>query len=260
MSNTHSVQPKIVSRAEWLVARKKLMAEEKELTRQQDAVSARRRELPWVKVDQEYVFDSPGGKKTLAQLFDGRSQLAVYHFMFGPDWKEGCPSCSMAADHFNGSFLHLAQRDVTLLAVSRASVAQIEAFKKRMGWNFEWVSSQGNAFNRDYHVSFTKDELTRPDIYNFETSGFPSDEAPGLSVFYKDEKGAIFHTYSCYARGLDPLLTVYTFLDRVPKGRDEGGLPHGMAWVRHHDRYSQSYFAEAMGAHAASKDSGSSCH
>lgn len=260
MSTTQVAYPKVVSRADWLAARKKLLSKEKELTHLRDALSAERRELPWVRVEKDYVFDSPAGKKTLADLFDGRSQLVVYHFMFGPDWKEGCPSCSMAADTFDGSTLHLAQRDVTLIAISRAPLPQIEAFKKRMGWRFRWVSSYGNDFNRDYRVSFTKDELAKGNVYNFDTTGFPSEEAPGLSVFHKDAAGNIFHTYSTYGRGLDELLGPYIFLDRVPKGRDEAGMsPHAMAWVRHHDRYSPNYFAESAESAGSAKSSAAGC-
>ncbi|HKQ86178.1 MAG TPA: DUF899 family protein, partial [Candidatus Acidoferrales bacterium] len=180
---------------------------------------------------------APTGKKSLADLFEGRSQLFVYHFMFGPDWKEGCPSCSMVADGFDGVNVHLAQRDVTLTAISRAPLAQVEAFKKRMGWRFNWVSSFGSDFNRDFRVTFTKDDLAQGKVYNFGTSGFAAEEAPGLSVFAK--RGSdVFHTYSSYGRGLDELLGVYFMLDRVPKGRNEEGIvPYPMAWVRHHDRY-----------------------
>src|SRR5712692_4267371 len=195
-------RPRIVSRDEWLVARKAHLAREKELTRLRDQVSAERRELPWVRVEKPYVFDGPDGKETLADLFDGRSQLVVYHFMFGPGWEEGCRSCSFLADHIDGALVHLAHRDVTLLAVSRAPLPQIEAFKQRMGWRFKWVSSCGNDFNRDYHVWFTKDEMATGKVYyNYEMREFPSEEAPGISVFYKDETGDIFHTYSAYARG-----------------------------------------------------------
>jgi len=229
---------RIVSQDEWLAARKQHLSKEKELTRLRDQVSAERRELPWVKVETNYVFDGPDGKETLADLFDGRSQLIVYHFMFGPDWEQGCPSCSFLADHFDGANMHLEHRDVTLLAVSRAPLPQIEAFKQRMGWRFKWVSSYGNDFNRDYHVSFTKDEMVKGKVYyNYDMQEFPSEEAPGASVFYKDETGAIFHTYSGYARGLDILVGAYNYLDLVPKGRDEAELPWTMAWVRHHDRY-----------------------
>jgi predicted dithiol-disulfide oxidoreductase (DUF899 family) len=228
--------PRIASRQEWLAERKALLAEEKAVTHAKDALAQKRRELPWVKIEKDYVFDTPGGRKTLAELFDGRSQLIVYHFMFGPEWKEGCPSCSMVADGFDGVTPHLSQRDVTLTAISRAPLAQIEAFKKRLGWRFNWASSYGADFNGDFGVSFAKDELAQPNIYNFGTMDFPSEEAPGLSVFARNENG-VFHTYSSYGRGLEPLLGVYFLLDRAPKGRAEEGLSFPMAWVRHHDRY-----------------------
>jgi len=238
MTQSQVEQPRVVSQAEWLEARKGLLAKEKEFTRRRDALSAERRELPWVRVEKEYVFTAPGGRQTLADLFDRRSQLIVYHFMLGPDWEEGCPSCSLLADHFDGAAVHLAQRDVTLVVVSRAPLDRIEAFKQRMGWRFKWVSSYDSDFNRDYHVSFTKEEIANGNVYyNYAASGFSSEEAPGASVFYRDAAGAIFHTYSSYARGLDILIGAYNFLDLVPKGRDEAGLQHGMAWVRHHDRY-----------------------
>jgi predicted dithiol-disulfide oxidoreductase (DUF899 family) len=232
------MQPhKIVSQEEWLVARKAHLAKEKELTRLRDQLSTERRALPWVKVDKAYVFDGPDGPETLAELFGGRSQLLVYHFMLGPGWEQGCPSCSYLADHIDGANLHLPQRDVSLLAVSRAPLAQIEAFKQRMGWRFKWVSSYGSDFNRDFHVSFTKEELANGKVdYNYGmVEGY--DELPGLSAFYKDENGAVFHTYSTYARGLDILIGAYNYLDLAPKGRDEAALPWTMAWVRHHDRY-----------------------
>jgi predicted dithiol-disulfide oxidoreductase (DUF899 family) len=236
----------IVSQDEWVAARKELLKKEKAFSRQRDELTRQRRDLPWVKVEKRYVFDTPDGKKTLADLFDGRSQLIVYHFMLGPDWAEGCKSCSFLADHFDGSVVHLAARDVTFLVVSRAPLPKIEAFKKRMGWRFKWVSSYGNDFNRDYHVSFTKDETSKGKVYyNYEMQNFPSDEAPGASVFYKDEAtGDIYHTYSSYARGLDMFIGAYHFLDIVPKGRDEAGLAHSMAWVRHHDRYGDNYVVD----------------
>lgn len=238
MTESTIEHPKIVLRDEWLAARKQHLDKEKELTRLRDELSQQRRELPWVKVEKNYVFDGPDGKQTLADLFDGRSQLIVYHFMFGPGWAEGCPSCSFLADHIDGAVVHLAQRDVTLLAVSRAPLPQIETFKKRMGWRFKWVSSYGNDFNYDYHVSFPKDAKANAKVYyNYETQEFPSEEAPGASVFYKDATGEIFHTYSAYARGLDMLVGAYNYLDLAPKGRDEDGLDFTMAWVRHHDRY-----------------------
>jgi predicted dithiol-disulfide oxidoreductase (DUF899 family) len=231
----------IVSREKWLEARKAHLAREKEFTRLRDQLSAERRALPWVKVDKTYVFEGPKDKVTLADLFDGRSQLIVYHFMFGPGWEQGCPSCSFLSDHIDGAVVHLAHRDVTLVAVSRAPLPQIEAFKKRMGWRFPWVSSYSTDFNFDYHVSFTKEQMaTGPVDYNFTPREFPSEEAPGLSVFYKDERGDIFHTYSAYARGLDLLIGAYNYLDLAPKGRDEDALAYTMAWVRHHDRYGAS--------------------
>jgi predicted dithiol-disulfide oxidoreductase (DUF899 family) len=229
--------PKIVSEAEWVVARKDLLSREKELTRLRDEVSRHRRELPWIKIDQNYVFDGPDGKETLADLFDGRNQLIVYHFMFGPGWEEGCKSCSFLADHFDGANWHLPQRDVTFVVISRAPLSELEPYKKRMGWRFKWVSSSGNDFNFDYHVSATQDEKAKEKMfYNYETDELMSDEMPGLSVFYKNEDGQIFHTYSTYARGLDPLVGAYNFLDLVPKGRDENP-DSTMDWVRRHDRY-----------------------
>jgi predicted dithiol-disulfide oxidoreductase (DUF899 family) len=235
------MQPhKVVSREEWIEARKAHLADEKRFTQARDELSRQRRELPWVKVDKSYVFDGPDGKKTLADLFGGRSQLIVYHFMLGPGWEQGCPSCSYLSDHFDGATIHLAHRDVTLVAVSRAPWPQIAAFKQRMGWGFPWVSSCGTDFNRDYHVSFTPEERTGGKAYyNYQNGSFPSEEAPGVSVFFKDEAGDIFHTYSAYARGLDILVGTYNLLDLAPKGRDEDALPYTMAWVRHHDRYDQ---------------------
>ena len=231
------MEHRIVSQADWLVARKRLLEREKEFTRLRDQLSAERRELPWVRVEKEYVFDGPAGKETLADLFEGRSQLMVYHFMLGPGWEQGCPSCSFVSDHIDGANWHLPHRDVTLLAVSRAPLPEIEAFRKRMGWRFKWVSSYGNDFNYDFHVSFTKDQLAQGKVdYNYDlVEGY--DELPGLSVFCKDENGDVFHTYSAYARGLDMLIGAYNYLDLAPKGRDEAALPWTMAWVRHHDRY-----------------------
>ena len=222
---------KIVSRQEWIAARQELLRKEKESTRLSDQLSAERRKLPWVKVEKNYVFDAPGGKETLADLFDGRSQLVIYHFMFGPDWKEGCPSCSFVSDHIDGALPHLAARDVTMVMVSRAPLAKIEAFKKRMGWRFKWVSSYGSDFNADFHVSFTKEEMAQGKVdYNYTMQEFPSEEAPGISVFYKDAAGNVFHTYSTYGRGVEPLVGTYMILDMVPKGRDEDhlGIHDGM--------------------------------
>jgi predicted dithiol-disulfide oxidoreductase (DUF899 family) len=227
----------VVSPDEWLAARKAHLAREKEFSRVRDELSRQRRALPWVKVDKAYVFDGPNGKETLAELFGGRSQLIVYHFMFGPGWEQGCPSCSYVSDHIDGSTVHLAQRDVTLLAVSRAPLDQIEAFRRRMGWRFKWVSSHGSDFNRDFHVSFSADEMAKEQVYyNYGVGKFPSEEGPGVSVFY-NAAGDVFHTYSAYARGLDILIGAYNYLDLTPKGRDEDALPWSMAWVRHHDRY-----------------------
>jgi predicted dithiol-disulfide oxidoreductase (DUF899 family) len=231
---------RVVSRDEWLAARKEHLDKEKGFTRLRDQLSRARRELPWVKVDKKYVFDGSSGKETFSDLFNGRSQLIVYHFMFHPTWEEGCKSCSFWADNFNEITVHLNQRDVSLVAVSKAKVDQLNAFKKRMGWKFKWVSSFGNDFNRDYHVSFTPEELEKGEMYyNFKLGKFPSEEGPGISVFYKDTNGDIFHTYSCYARGLDMLNGAYHFLDLAPKGRDEEQLPYSMAWVRHHDKYDE---------------------
>ena len=229
---------KIVSRDEWLAARKAHLAKEKEFTRLRDQLSQERRELPWVKVDQEYQFDGPNGKETLSELFVGRSQLIIYHFMYGPDWEEGCPSCSFWADNFNNIVVHLNHRDITLVAVSRAQLDKLEAYKIRMGWGFKWVSSFENDFNHDYHVSFTPDEMKRGDVfYNYDIINFSGDELAGISVFYKNEEGDVFHTYSCYSRGLDMLNGAYHYMDLVPKGRDEGNLPYTMAWLRRHDSY-----------------------
>jgi len=240
----------IVSAEDWTKARKALLAKEKELTHARDILSAERRALPWVKVDKDYVFDTRDGKKTLSQLFAGRSQLVVYHFMLGPGWDEGCPSCSFLADHFDGAMIHLSQRDVTFVAVSRAPLAEIEAFKTRMGWQFPWVSSFGGDFNFDYHVSFKDDEVGKDGDYNYERQEIFSDEMPGASVFYKDESGTVFHTYSAYARGLDILLGAYNFLDLTPKGRDEAELPWSMAWVRHHDKYANAAPSHSCCSHA----------
>lgn len=239
------MQHAVVSQEQWLAARKALLAKEKEFTRARDELSRQRRELPWVKVDKNYVFDTPAGKRSLADLFDGRSQLIVYHFMLGPGWGQGCPSCSFLADHFDGANIHLAQRDVTLLAVSRAPLAEIEAYKKRMGWKFKWVSSFGGDFNRDFHVSFSKDEVANGGEYNYAMGKIPSEELPGLSAFIKNEAGEIFHTYSAYARGLDILVGAYNFLDFAPKGRDEDALPWTRAWVRRHDEYQAAPIAKA---------------
>lgn len=233
------MQHKIVSQGEWLTARKALLAREKEFTRARDALSAARRDLPWTPVEKDYVFDGANGSEKLSDLFGGKSQLIVYHFMLGPGWVQGCPSCSFLADHFDGAAVHLAQRDVALVVVSRAPLAEIEAYKKRMGWKFKWVSSFGNKFNHDFHVSFTKDEVAAGAEYNYAVGKIPSEELPGLSAFIRDESGKVFHTYSSYARGLDILVGTYNFLDMAPKGRDEDALPWTMSWVRRHDEYDE---------------------
>jgi predicted dithiol-disulfide oxidoreductase (DUF899 family) len=246
MSTRTVDNPKVVSREEWLAARKKLLAKEKRLTRERDAIAAERRQLPWVKVEKNYVFDSPSGKKTLADLFEGRSQLIVYHFMFGPEWKEGCPSCSFNMDHTDGALVHLGQRDVSFAAVSRAPLSKIGPFKKRMGWTFSWVSSYGTDFNYDYQASFAPEQIAKGKVeYNFDLVEFPSAEAPGISVFYKDKDGNLFHTYSAYARGSENTVNTYNYLDLAPKGRDEDELPFTMSWVRHHDRYQNGRLEDA---------------
>lgn len=231
------MNPRIVSRDQWLAARKRLLIKEREFTRVRDAMAAYRRDLPWVKIDKSYAFDGPGGRTTLGEMFAGRSQLIVYHFMFGPGWEQGCPSCSYLADHFDGAVPHLRQRDVTMAVVSRAPLAEIEAYKKRMGWKFDWLSSHDSDFNRDFGVTFTDDEVGNGTIYNYGTSTVYGEEMPGISVFARNAAGEVFHTYSTYARGLDILIGTYNFLDLVPKGRDEDRLPWTMAWVKRRDEY-----------------------
>ena len=231
--------PSIVSPEKWLAARRELLREEKEFTKLRDRLAARRRELPWVKVDKPYVFESPTGPVDLGDLLQGRSQLIVYHFMFGPGWEEGCKSCSYVSDHLAPAVVHLQARDVAFAAISRAPLREIAPFKERMGWAFNWVSSHGNDFNRDYHVSFTAEELASSKVYyNYGMTDFPAEEAPGLSVFARASNGDVYHTYSTYSRGLDQLVGTYTLLDLVPKGRAED--PEAtMSWVRYHDRYDQ---------------------
>jgi predicted dithiol-disulfide oxidoreductase (DUF899 family) len=232
------MQPhKVVSREQWIEARKAHMAHEKEFTRARDRLAEERRALPWVKVDKDYVFDGPNGKVKLADLFKGRPQLVVQHFMFAPDWDAGCKSCSFWADGFERMIPHLAARDTTLVAVSRAPRPKLEAFKQRMGWTFDWYSSEGD-FNYDFAVSFTPEEIKAGHRnYNFGTSGFGGEEAPGISVFYRDEAGNIFNTYSCFARGLDMMNAAYHYLDLTPLGRHEDGLPYPMDWLRLRDQY-----------------------
>jgi predicted dithiol-disulfide oxidoreductase (DUF899 family) len=226
---------KIASHEDWQEARKALLVKEKEFTRLRDDLSRQRRELPWEKVDKEYVFEGPNAKETFADLFAGKSQLVVYHFMFDPSWEAGCKSCSFWADNFNGIDIHLAHRDVSFLAISRAPYAKLAAYKKRMGWSFKWVSSFGTDFNFDYNVSFRLEEVAGEGHYNYAQIKPWGPEAVGISVFYKDEQNRLFHTYSCYSRGVDMLNGAYHYLDLTPKGRDEAGKPQ--TWVRRHDEY-----------------------
>jgi predicted dithiol-disulfide oxidoreductase (DUF899 family) len=229
---------KIVSREEWIAARKAHLAREKEHTRARDRLNAERRALPWVRVEKNYRFEGPGGTATLADLFGGRSQLVVQHFMFAPDWNEGCKSCSFWADGFERMIPHLAARDTTLVAISRAPLPKLLAFKKRMGWTFDWLSSGTGDFNYDYGVAFTPDEIERgAKTYNFGTTGFGIEDAPGISVFFRDQANEVFHTYSCFARGLDMMNAAYHYLDLTPLGRHEDGLPYPMDWLRLRDRY-----------------------
>jgi predicted dithiol-disulfide oxidoreductase (DUF899 family) len=229
----------VVSHDRWVEARKRFLTREKELTHLRDRLTRERLELPWEPVEKQYVFDGPRGRETLPDLFAGRNQLVVYHFMFGPDWDAGCPSCSLFADGFNGIVVHLEQRGVSFVVVSRAPLAKLEAYRGRMGWSFKWVSSAGNDFNRDYQVLATPDEVAQGETqYNYVVQRPFGTEMPGTSVFYKDAAGKVFHTYSTYGRGLDGFMVNYQFLDIVPKGRDEEGLrPHAQAWVRRHDEY-----------------------
>lgn len=228
----------IVARERWLHERLQLLDEEKALMRAQDALARRRRALPWVRVDTPYVFDTPDGPRALGDLFDGRSQLIVQHFMLGPGWAEGCSSCSYMADHVDGMTVHLAARDIAFVAVSRAPLAEIERFRRRMGWRFRWVSSFGNTFNGDWHVSFAPEEVRSGEVvYNYTRQAFPHTEAPGVSVFARDGDGAVFHTYSTYGRGVEVMMGAYPMMDLTPNGRGERDVPHKMEWVRHHDRY-----------------------
>lgn len=246
MTTTSKIATKhpVVSRENWLKERIALLAEEKKLMLQRDALASKIRDLPWVKVDKSYTFDSPTGKKSLADLFGTSSQLIVYHFMFDPTWSQGCKSCSFVADHYNGIVVHLAHRDISFVTVSKAPIEQLEQFRKRMGWTFPWVSGASNDFGRDFGVSFTDEELADKNaIYNFNRQPFAIRELPGVSVFLKDEHGDVYHTYSTYARGLDTFLTAYQYMDVTPKGRDEAETP-GMGWLRHHDRYDATNFID----------------
>jgi predicted dithiol-disulfide oxidoreductase (DUF899 family) len=245
-TNTRTQDHHVVRRDEWVAARKDLLRKEKEYTRQRDELCRERGKLPWVKVEKDYAFDSSQGKVALADLFEGRSQLVVYHFMFHPDWREGCPSCSFVVDHLDGTLPHLGARDVSLVVVSQAPLPKIEEFKQRMGWRFRWVSSFGSDFNFDHHVSFTPEQKATGKVdYNYAMQEFPSLEGPGISVFYKDPNtGEIFQTYSAYARGLEPVMGTYALLDMVPAGRDEDELSFPQEWFRHHDRYGTDIFLD----------------
>jgi predicted dithiol-disulfide oxidoreductase (DUF899 family) len=227
---------RVVSHKEWLAAQTAFLEKEKEFTRLRDELSQKRRELPWEAVTKAYVFEGPNGKQTLAELFDGRSQLIVYHFMFDPSWNAGCPHCSFWADSFNPNIVHMNHRDATMVAVSHAPYSKLAAYEKRMGWNFKWVSAYENDFNFDYNVSFTPEELAKKQaFYNFKMQNPGPSEREGVSVFSKDENGGVFHTYSAYARGIDLLNSAYNYIDLTPKGRDEGGP--NQHWVRRHDEY-----------------------
>ena len=230
--------PRVVSHEQWLTERAAFMAKEKEFTRLRDELSRQRRELPWETVEKSYVFEGPRGRETLAQLFEGRSQLVVYHFMFNPAWDEGCPGCSFWADNFDGIDIHLAHRDITFLAISRAPLAKLEAYRKRMGWSFKWVSAGDSDFNYDFQASFDAEAAqSGAAYYNYGTGRKVGEDMPGVSVFYKDRNGDIYHTYSAYSRGIDLLNGAYNYIDLTPKGRDEDGLPSPNAWWRRHDRY-----------------------
>jgi len=238
MKTDHAAEHPVVSREQWRAARIALLAREKQLTRLQDEIARERRALPWVRVEKDYVFDTLEGPRTLGELFDGRSQLLVQHFMFAPGWAQGCKSCSFMADHNDGANLHLAQRDVTLIAVSRAPLADIERFRQRMGWKFRWVSSHDTDFNHDFGVNFTPDEMASGQVdYNYQRQRFPHEEAPGISVFFRNAAGEVFHTYSRFGRGVEVMMHTSPLLELTPKGRDEEALDYPMAWVRHHDRY-----------------------
>ena len=231
----------VVSPEKWLAARKELLREEKEFTRRGDRLAARRRELPWVKMTKPYTFDSPRGQVSLADLFEGRSQLLVQHFMLGPGWEQGCKSCSFMTDHFNPTVPHLKARDVAFAVISHAPLREILPFQQRMGWAVNWVSSHGTGFNQDFSVSFTEEEIARGGVdYNYGKMDFPQTEAPGISAFARDAAGDVYHTYSTFGRGVEVVMTTYDLLDLVPKGRDEANDEYGMAWLRHHDRYEES--------------------
>jgi len=238
MTAANGTRHPVASRDDWLAQRKALLAREKALTHLRDQLAAERRALPWARLDKTYSFDTPTGRRTLAELFAGRRQLMVQHFMLGPGWEQGCKSCSFMADHLVGAQVHLAQRDLSVVLVSRAPLAEIERFRQRMGWDFDWVSSHGSDFNLDFHVSFPAETRVGGEVdYNYGRVEFPQDEAPGISFFCKDDAGDVFHTYSTYGRGVEVMMGTYHLLDLAPRGRGEDGDAHGMQWVRHHDRY-----------------------
>ncbi|HEY9028642.1 MAG TPA: DUF899 domain-containing protein [Burkholderiaceae bacterium] len=241
----------VVSLDDWIARRRELLAREKELTRLGDQVARERRALPWVRIDKDYVFDTPDGPRSLADLFEGRRQLMVQHFMLGPGWEQGCKSCSYMADHLLGAEIHLQHRDVTVLLVSRAPLPEIERFRRRMGWPFKWASASGNDFNLDFHVSFpVGTRVGREVFYNWHMTAFPKEEAPGISFFFKDDAGDVFHTYSTFGRGVEVMMGTYHLLDLAPKGRDEERDEYGMAWLRHHDRYEPAAAPTSAGAAA----------
>jgi predicted dithiol-disulfide oxidoreductase (DUF899 family) len=255
IAELNTVSHPVVSRDRWVAERRALLAHEKQLTRLTDQIASERRALPWVRIDKNYVFDTTEGPRTLAELFEGRRQLLVQHFMFGPGWEQGCPSCSFMADHTDGMTVHLAHRDTTFVAISRAPLAGIQRFRQRMGWQFKWVSSNANDFNFDFGVSFTPEEKAKGEVtYNYGTQPFESEELPGISVFYKGDAGDVFHTYSTYRRGVEEMMGTYNLLDLTPKGRDEENLSFTMAWIRHHDRYEPAPAAKQAAA------AGSCCH
>ncbi len=249
-STTATLDHPVVSQGEWQRACREFLDKEKELTRLSDELSQKRQALPWTRVETQYTFTGPQGKLSLADLFQGCSQLAAYHFMFGPDWEEGCPGCSYVTDHMNGAIEHLRARDVSLVLISRGPLEKLAAFKNRMGWRIPWVSSADCNFNHDFGVSFTKEEVASgTNAYNFGTTPPHGEENPGMSFFYKDPSGTVFHTYSAFGRGLEALLGTYAILDRAPQGRNEGGLPMPMAWVRHHDKYETTLQGAASCCH-----------
>jgi len=255
---------RIVSRDAWIAERRALLAQEKELTHLRDRITARRRALPWVRVEKDYLFDTSDGKRSLAELFEGRHQLLVQHFMFAPGWEQGCQSCSFMADHADGMLVHLAHRDVTLVAISRATLPEIKRFRQRMGWQFNWVSSHGSDFNYDFRVSFTPEEVARGNLdYNYGGWPYSYEEWPGISAFYRNDTGEIFHTYSTYGRGVEIMMGTYGMLDLVPKGRDEKDVEYKMEWLRHHDRYEPAPAKKTMGSSVAElfgTFSGGCCH